>query len=162
MGDQDKIRAVIITVSDRCSRGEAQDLSGARLAILLKEAGIEVAEKLIISDDLDTLIETLKDASEKCDLIVTTGGTGFTERDNTPEATRAVVERLAPGLAEAMRMKTLGNTKFAMLSRGVCGIRGKCLIINLPGSPKGVAECFQVIEPVLQHAVNQIKGVAEH
>jgi molybdenum cofactor synthesis domain-containing protein len=95
-------------------------------------------------------------------LVVTTGGTGFAERDNTPEATRAVIEREAPGLAEAMRMETLKKTPKAMLSRGVCGIRNKTLIINLPGSPKGVVECFDVIKPVLPHAINLISGKTQH
>ena len=95
-------------------------------------------------------------------LIVTTGGTGFAERDNTPEVTLAIIEKEAPGLAEAMRLETLKNTPTAMLSRGVCGIRNQTLIINLPGSPKGVQECFAVIKPVLQHAVNLISGANKH
>ena len=94
--------------------------------------------------------------------IYTTGGTGFAPRDNTPEATRTVIERETPGLSEAMRLETLKNTPMAMLSRGVCGIRGKCLIINLPGSPNAVRECFEVIKPVLQHAVNLIAGKTIH
>ncbi len=95
-------------------------------------------------------------------LIVTTGGTGFSPRDNTPEATRSVIERAAPGLAEAMRRETAKNTPMAMLSRGICGIRDGTLIINLPGSPNGVLVCFEVIEPVLQHAINQISGETQH
>jgi molybdenum cofactor synthesis domain-containing protein len=156
------IRAIVITVSDRCSGGEAEDVSGALLMKLLIESGAEISEKLIVPDDLENLIEILGIHSKKCDLLMTTGGTGFAPRDNIPEATRAVIEREAPGLAEAMRYKTLENTKFAMLSRGVCGIRGKCLIVNLPGSPKGVRECFEVIKPVLQHAVDQIRGNTSH
>lgn len=156
------IRAIVITVSDRCAIGEAEDVSGAVLMELLKENGAEVIEKLVITDDLENLIEILTIHSKKADLIITTGGTGFAPRDNTPEATRAVIEREAPGLAEAMRYKTLENTKFAMLSRGVCGIRGKCLIVNLPGSPKGAQECFEVIKPVLKHAIDQIQGKTGH
>ncbi len=156
------IRAIVITVSDRCSRGEAEDISGRALVELLKESGAEIVEKLVVTDDLENLIEILKIHSKKANLIITTGGTGFAPRDNTPEATRRVIEREAPGLAEAMRYKTLENTKFAMLSRGVCGIRGNCLIVNLPGSPKGVAECFAVIKPVLPHAVAQIEGESGH
>ena len=95
-------------------------------------------------------------------LIVTTGGTGFSARDNTPEATRAVIEKEAQGLAEAMRFETIKKTPFAMLSRGVCGIGNQTLIINLPGSPKGVRECFEVIKPVLQHAVNLTCGETRH
>jgi molybdenum cofactor synthesis domain-containing protein len=156
------IRAIVITVSDRCAIGEAEDVSGTVLMELLKENGAEVIEKLVITDDLENLIEILTIHAKKADLIITTGGTGFAPRDNTPEATRAVIEREAPGLAEAMRYKTLENTKFAMLSRGVCGIRGKCLIVNLPGSPKGVRECFEVIKPVLKHAIDQIQGKTGH
>jgi len=158
----EKITAIVITVSDRCARGEADDVSGALLMDLLKESGAKILEKLIVPDDLESLIETLRIHAKKCDLLMTTGGTGFSPRDNTPEATRAVIEREVPGLAEAMRNKTAEKTKFAMLSRGVCGISGQCLIINLPGTPKGVAECFEVIAPVLHHAVNQIKGNSGH
>jgi molybdenum cofactor synthesis domain-containing protein len=158
----DPIRAIVITVSDRCAAGGADDVSGPLLADLLTEFGAEVYERLIVTDDLENLVEILEIHSKMADLIVTTGGTGFSPRDNTPEATRRVIEREAPGLAEAMRYKTLEKTPFAMLSRGVCGIRGKCLVINLPGSPKGVAECFNVVKPVLRHAVDQIRGNASH
>jgi len=158
----EQIRAVMITVSDRCARGEAEDVSGARLMELLTNAGAEIVEKLVVPDELEDLAEILRSYSEKANLIVTTGGTGFSPRDITPEATRRVIEREAPGLAEAMRYKTLKKTPFALLSRGVCGIRGKCLIINLPGSPKGVVECFEVISPVLQHAVDQLSGKTGH
>jgi molybdopterin adenylyltransferase len=156
------LRAIVITVSDRCSSGETEDVSGKVLAGLLTDFGAEIYEKLIVTDDLENLVEILEIHSKKADLVITTGGTGFGPRDNTPEATRRVIEREAPGLAEAMRFKTLENTKFAMLSRGVCGIRGKCLIVNLPGSPKGVAECFEVIKPVLEHAIGQINGTSGH
>ena len=158
----DPIRAIVITVSDRCAAGSAEDVSGPLLADLLTEFGAEVYERLIVTDDLENLVEILEIHSKMADLIVTTGGTGFSPRDNTPEATRRVIERETPGLAEAMRYKTLEKTPFAMLSRGVCGIRGKCLIINLPGSPKGVAECFEVIKPVLKHAIDQIRGNTSH
>ena len=131
---------------------------------LLVSAGADVVERLIVSDDLTGLRETLHTLTEREDvnLIVTTGGTGFAERDNTPEATLTVIERNAPGLAEAMRAATLKNMPFAMLSRGVCGIRNSTLIINLPGSPNGVRECFEVIRPVLQHAIDQISGNVKH
>jgi molybdenum cofactor synthesis domain-containing protein len=156
------IRAVVITVSDRCSRGEAEDMSGALLAELLTGIGAEIVAKLVVPDDLEGLAEILTAHSEKANLTITTGGTGFSPRDITPEATRRVINREAPGLAEAMRNKNLENTPFAMLSRGICGIRGKCLIINLPGSPRGVEECFEVIKPVLQHAVDQLAGNTDH
>jgi molybdopterin adenylyltransferase len=157
-----QIKASVLSVSD--TRTLENDLSGETLVELLTGAGAEVIEKLIVSDDLKDLRETLYVLTERKDtnLIMTTGGTGFGPRDNTPEATRAVIEREAPGLAEAMRAQTLKNTPFAMLSRGICGIRGGTLIINLPGSPKGVRECFEVIRPVLLHAVDQVAGNTKH
>ena len=156
------INSVILTVSD--TRREEDDTSGNKLAELLRSAGAEVIEKLIVSDDLENLRNTLYVLTEREDvnLIVTTGGTGFSPRDNTPEATRSVIDREAPGIAEAMRRETANNTPMAMLSRGVCGIRNKTLIINFPGSPKAVEECFEVVQPVLQHAVNLIAGKPEH
>jgi molybdopterin adenylyltransferase len=156
--DKEKIRAIVITVSDRCANGAAEDVSGKTLARLLEEFGAEIYEKLIVTDDLENLVEILEIHSKRADLIITTGGTGFSPRDNTPEATRRVIEREAPGLAEAMRYKTMEKTPYAMLSRGVCGIRGACLIINLPGSPKGVEECFAVVEPVLKHSIETLRG----
>jgi molybdopterin adenylyltransferase len=156
------IRAIVITVSDRCAAGKTEDVSGGILAELLKDLGAEIYERLVVTDDLENLIEILAIHSKMADLIITTGGTGFSPRDNTPEATRQVIHRLAPGLAEAMRYKTLEKTPFAMLSRGVCGIRGNCLIVNLPGSPQAVAECFEVIKPVLRHAIDQIAGKTGH
>jgi molybdopterin adenylyltransferase len=160
--DNTKIKAVVVTVSD--SRIEADDVSGETLLELLQSTGAEVVEKLIVSDDFDHLRQTLYVLTEREDvnLIVTTGGTGFAERDNTPEATRAVIEKEAPGLAEAMRLETSKINAKAMLSRGVCGIRNNTLIINLPGSPKGVRECFEIIEPVLPHAVNLLAGKTMH
>ena len=157
-----KIRAIVVTVSD--SRSETDDVSGVTLAGLLQEIGAEIVDKIIVSDEFEDLRNTLYSLTEREDanLVVTTGGTGFAPRDNTPEATRAVIEREAQGLAEAMRFETLKKTPTAMLSRSVCGIRGKTLIINLPGSPKGVRECFEVIKPVLQHAVNLLTGNTKH
>ncbi len=157
-----KIKAIVVTVSD--TRTESEDVSGVTLVGLLLSIGAEIADKIIVSDDFEDLRNTLYSLSEREDanLIITTGGTGFAPRDNTPEATRAVIEREAQGLSEAMRAETLKNTPTAMLSRGVCGIRGKTLIINLPGSPKGVIECFDVIKNVLPHAVNLIGGDTQH
>lgn len=157
-----KIRAFIVTVSD--TRSIENDRSGDRLAELLLSASAEIVGKLIVPDDLEDLRNTLYVLAEREDinLIITTGGTGFSPRDNTPEATQAIIERDAPGLAEAMRRETAAKTPMSMLSRGVCGIRGRTLIINFPGSPKGVEECFEVIRPVLEHAINLICGETEH
>lgn len=155
-----EIHAVAITVSDRCARSEQEDESGAALVELLKAAGAEIVSAEIVSDDLGPLIEKLSTYADRADvdLIITTGGTGFGPRDNTPEATRAVIQKEAPGLAEAMRMETLKQTPTAMISRGVCGIRSDTLIVNLPGSPKGVRESFAVIKPVLAHAIGLLSG----
>ncbi|HEV2799472.1 MAG TPA: MogA/MoaB family molybdenum cofactor biosynthesis protein [Pyrinomonadaceae bacterium] len=156
----EQIRAVVLTASDACARGERVDESGAALVEMLGELGAEIVAWEVLSDDLEPLREKLRAFAERADvnLIVTTGGTGFSPRDNTPEATRAVVEREAPGLAEAMRAETLRQTPTAMISRGVCGIRSGALIINLPGAPKAVRECFAVIRPVLGHAVTLLAG----
>ena len=161
MSDQ-PIKALVVSISD--TRREEDDVSGVTLVGLLIAMGVEVHEKVIVSDDLEDIRNTLYVASERedVDLIITTGGTGFADRDNTPEATHAVIEREAPGIAEAIRRETAKNTPLAMLSRSVCGIRNRTLIINLPGSPKAVKECFEVIEPVLQHAINLIKGETGH
>jgi molybdenum cofactor synthesis domain-containing protein len=156
------IRAAVLTVSD--SRTTGDDISGNELVELLTSAGAEIVVRRNATDDLRPLREMIFSLTEREDvnLIITTGGTGFGPRDNTPEATRAVIEREAPGIAEAMRRETSAKTPMAMLSRGICGIRGNTLIINLPGSPKAVKECFEVIRPVLQHAVNLISGKTAH
>jgi molybdopterin adenylyltransferase len=156
------IKALVISVSD--TRHEEDDVSGVTLLGLLIAMKAEVHEKLIVSDDVAEIEAALIANSDRADvnLIITTGGTGLSLRDNTPEATRAVIEREAPGLAEAMRRETTAKTPFSMLSRGVCGSRGRVLIINLPGSPKAVTECFEVIKPVLQHAVDLLGGKAKH
>jgi molybdopterin adenylyltransferase len=159
-----RIRAVVITVSDGCARGLREDLSGATLVELLRELGAEVVAKEILPDDPEPLSEKLRTYSDRADvnLIVTTGGTGFAPRDNTPEATRAVIEREAPGLSEAMRIETRTSTPLAMISRGVCGTRSGTLIVNLPGSPKAVRESFAVIRPVLPHVINLLEGKTAH
>jgi molybdopterin adenylyltransferase len=155
-----QIRVVVITVSDACASGERKDVSGETLVQLLKELGAEIVATRILSDDLDPLVDALREFADwrGVNLIVTTGGTGLGPRDNTPEATLAVIEREAPGLAEAMRGETLKLTPMAMISRGVCGVRSGALIINLPGSPKAVRESFAVIAPVLKHAIALIAG----
>lgn len=149
------IRFGILTLSDRSARGERADSSGPALANLIQAEGWSVAKQALLPDEESAIRELLiswADSGE-LDVILTTGGTGFSPRDVTPEATRAVIEREAPGLAEAMRAASLKMTPHAMLSRVVTGIRKKTLIVNLPGSPKGAVENLQVITPVLPHAV---------
>lgn len=159
-----QIRAVVITVSDACASGHRADTSGQTLVELLSEVGAEIVEKKIIADDLDPLTTMLSGICQRGDvnLIITTGGTGLGPRDNTPEATLKVIEREAPGVAEAIRAESLKVTPMAMISRGVCGVCGGTLIINLPGSPKAVKESFAVIKPVLAHSVDLLAGKTEH
>jgi len=156
------MNAAVLTISD--TRTEDDDASGDLLVGLLTEFGADVIAKSIVSDDIDDIRDELLELTESAEinLIITTGGTGFGPRDNTPEATLAVITREAPGIAEAMRRDSAKHTPMAMLSRGVCGIRGKTLIVNLPGSPKGVNECFNVMYPVLRHAVQLISGETNH
>ena len=155
-----EIRAAVLTVSDRSARGERADESGPVLAELLLGAGASVVAREVVSDELEPLAERLRELADREDvnLLVTTGGTGLSPRDNTPEATRAVIEREVPGIGEAMRAETLSRTPTAMLSRAVCGVRSGALVVNLPGSPKGVRECFEVLRPVLAHAVATLSG----
>ena len=158
------IRAVVITASDACSRGDREDASGMALVQLLTDRGAEIVESRILSDDLDPLAQSLREFADRSDvnLIITTGGTGLGPRDNTPEATQQVIEREVPGIAEAIRSESLKATPMAMISRGVCGVRSGTLIINLPGSPKAVKETFAVISPVLAHAVDLLAGKTSH
>ncbi len=156
----------IITVSDRSSRGERDDLSGPEIRKWCEKLNFTVVEEIIIPDEADVIKKTLIELSDKgIDLILTTGGTGFAPRDVTPEATKAVIEREAPGFAEVMRMRSLQITPHAMLSRAVSGIRKNTLIINLPGSPKGVGENLEFIESAIPHAIkllkNEVKDCAE-
>jgi len=153
------IRFGILTLSDRSSRGERDDSSGPALARLIQAEGWSIVREMILPDDESTIRQTLIDWADgnELDIILTTGGTGFSPRDVTPEATRAVIEREAPGLAEAMRATSLKITSHAMLSRVVTGIRKRTLIINLPGSPKGAVENLQVVLAVLPHAVQLLQ-----
>ncbi len=155
-------RVGVLTVSDRASRGEAEDVSGPELARLVEDVlGWEVVCTAVVPDDRDRIAETLRRWADEegLALILTTGGTGFAPRDVTPEATRDVIEREAPGLAEAMRAASLEVTPHAMLSRAIAGIRGQCLIVNMPGSPKAVREQFSVIAPALPHGLRLLREV---
>ena len=154
------LRVAILTVSDKGSTGERADLSGPALA-----KGLEGKATVLIQDIVPDDFEQIKDkliayTEQGLDLVFTTGGTGFAPRDNTPEATMAVVERPAPGIVEAIRAQSLKITPFAMLSRAAAGIRGKTLIINFPGSPKAALECLEVFLPVMNHAVETLRGDA--
>ena len=153
------IRFGILTLSDRSARGERADASGPALADLIRAENWSVAEQAILPDDESAIRSKLMEWADsgRFDVILTTGGTGFALRDVTPEATRAVIQRDAPGLAETMRAESLKKTPHAMLSRAVAGIRGQTLIVNLPGSPKGAIENLQTITPVLSHAVQLLK-----
>lgn len=159
-----QIHAVVITASDAGSRGEREDKSGELLVQLLIEVGAHIVAKEILADDLEPLADKLREYADRPDvnLILTTGGTGFGPRDNTPEATLRVIERGAPGLVEAMRVQTFPHTPMAMISRGVSGIRSATLIVNLPGSPKAVRESFEVIKPVLGHVIDLLAGKTRH
>ncbi len=154
------IRFGILTLSDRSARGERADASGPALADLVRaQSSSEAKQALLPDDDSAIRAELIAWAdSGEVDVILTTGGTGFAPRDVTPEATRAIIQREASGLAEAMRSASLVKTPHAMLSRSVAGIRGRTLIINLPGSPKGALENLQVVIPVLEHAIQLLKG----
>ena len=156
---EQQIRFGILTLSDRSARGERADASGPALAHVIESHGWSVAKQSMLPDHESAIRELLTDwaDSTELDVILTTGGTGFSPRDVTPEATRAVIQREAPGLAEAMRAASLKITPHAMLSRVVAGIRKKTLIINLPGSPKGAVENLQVVLPVLPHAVQLLQ-----
>jgi len=157
--------AGILTISDKGSQGKRIDESGTVIKEILSSVGFEVARYEIVPDDVEIIAGELSEWADEgnVDIIITTGGTGLSERDVTPEATMSVLDKVVPGLAEAMRFKTFEITPMAILSRATAGIRGKCLILNLPGSPKGVRECLEVILPAIPHAIEIIKGeVTEH
>jgi len=154
------IHAGIITVSDKGSQGKREDLSGPAIAEMLAGAAIVIKHTIIIPDEKDQIRDAIINFADakKLDLILTTGGTGVSPRDVTPDATLEVIDKQIPGMAEAMRQKSLLITPHAMISRAVVGIRGNSLIINLPGSPKSVKENLAVILPALKHAIEKIKG----
>ena len=150
----------VITVSDKGSRGEREDLSGRDVIRILADLPIRVDAYEIIPDEKEAIRDKILEYADRkhLDLVVTTGGTGVSPRDVTPDATLEILEKELPGMAEAMRRKSMEKTPHAMISRAVAGIRGQCLIINLPGSPKGARENLEVILPALKHAIEKIKG----
>ena len=153
-------KAAVVTVSDRSFRGQRPDGGGPLVACLLKEAGYEIAETVIVPDEQDQIEAVLRKLCDEkaVDLVVTTGGTGFSPRDVTPEATIAVCQRLTPGIPEAMRYASLQVTLRGMLSRAAAGIRGKTLIVNLPGSPKAAKENLEAVLPTLAHGLEMLTG----
>jgi molybdenum cofactor synthesis domain-containing protein len=159
------IRLAILTISDACSRGERADSSGDLIASWARERQYAVAERGLVPDDTVRISVTLADwaDTDRTDLILTTGGTGLTERDVTPEATRAILEKEAPGIAEALRMTSFPRFPRSALSRGTAGVRAKTLIVNLPGSPGGVRDGLAVLSNLVEHAVELVRGVkTEH
>ena len=156
------LTAGILTISDKGWRGEREDRSGEAIRDVLSKMDVRIVNYKLVPDEKELIAQKLiKWADEdRVDVIITTGGTGLSPRDVTPEATVSVIDRVAPGFAEAMRAESLKKTPMAMLSRAVAGTRGSCLIINLPGSPKAVRECLEPILPVLPHALETLKGQA--
>ncbi len=154
------MNAAILTISDKGHRGERDDRSGPALAAWLAARSVDVVRRNLVPDEADAIAAQLIEWADggECDLILTCGGTGVSPRDRTPEATRAVLDREIPGIGEAMRAASLSKTPFAILSRAVAGIRGRTLIVNLPGSPTGAVENLEAVWPALPHAVKKIQG----
>ncbi|MDK1019264.1 MAG: MogA/MoaB family molybdenum cofactor biosynthesis protein [Actinomycetota bacterium] len=152
------LTAAVLTVSNSVAAGTVSDASGPVAVAALEEIGFTVVEAAVVADGIESVSGALVRLAEKARLIVTTGGTGLSPTDVTPEATRSVIDREIPGISEAMRSATFGRVPFGMLSRGVCGLLGECVIVNMPGSPKAVAEGFEVIGSALTHAVDIASG----
>jgi molybdopterin adenylyltransferase len=156
------LTAAVITVSDSCARGERVDLSGPAVAEVLKKSGFRVVATQIVQDDNMQIQNALVHLALEVRFIVTTGGTGIAPRDVTPEATEAICDRLLDGVAERMRLEGAKKTPFAALSRAVCGVREKSLILNLPGSPSGAVESLEAVMDLIPHALNLLAGKTEH
>jgi molybdopterin adenylyltransferase len=154
--------AAVLTVSDSSAQSQRSDLSGPAVAELLRQNGFDVARQEIVPDEQATIESALIDLSDQVQLIVTTGGTGIADRDVTPEATLAVCSRLVEGIPEKMRAAGLEHTPYSILSRGLCGIRGRTLILNLPGSPSGARQSLQAVIEILPHAVDLLAGKTDH
>ena len=158
----ERARAAVLTVSDSCSRGEKRDVSGPAVAEALKRRNFQVIAHSVVADDKTAIQEKLIELCRSAELVVTTGGTGIAPRDVTPEATRAVCERLVDGISEQMRLQGVRKTRFAALSRAVCGVRRTSLILNLPGSPAGAVESLEAVVELLPHALELIAGKTGH
>jgi molybdopterin adenylyltransferase len=154
--------AAVVTVSDSCSRGEREDISGPAVVEILKKSGFEIVHTRIVQDDSMQIQNALVHLALEVRFIVTTGGTGIAPRDVTPEATEAICDRLIDGVGERMRLEGAKKTSFAALSRGVCGVREKTLILNLPGSPGGAVESLEAVLDLVSHALNLLDGKMEH